>query len=149
MRIWHFELLPYLPDLQFKGQLRELVAIMHDWKNLGKTNHLLINRIMNYPKSELYIYFKLYSDIYKDRYNKIINKKYNDEFENFKKGSEILYPENGTLFEGWHNKEYLRVCMSNLYEKYKFGIGKSKITDKEWNTLIKGYKNITGENYII
>lgn len=29
MRLWHCELLPYLPELQFKGQLRELVAIMH------------------------------------------------------------------------------------------------------------------------
>ena len=32
MRIWHYKLLPYLPDKQFKGQLRELVAIMRAWE---------------------------------------------------------------------------------------------------------------------
>lgn len=26
MRLWHYRLFPYLPDLQFRGQLRELVA---------------------------------------------------------------------------------------------------------------------------
>ena len=25
MRLWHYKLLPYLPDAQFKGQLRELI----------------------------------------------------------------------------------------------------------------------------
>ena len=30
MRMWHYRLIPYLPDLQLKGQLRELVAIMHN-----------------------------------------------------------------------------------------------------------------------
>lgn len=45
MRIWHYQLLPYLPDAQFKGQLRELVAIMRDWKRKGKTNHVLINKV--------------------------------------------------------------------------------------------------------
>ena len=33
MRLWHYKLLPYLPDAQFKGQLRELVAILHDWRD--------------------------------------------------------------------------------------------------------------------
>lgn len=50
MRIWHWKLLPYLPDRQFKGQLRELVAIMHDWRDKGRTNHLLINRVMESPR---------------------------------------------------------------------------------------------------
>ena len=36
MRLWHYRLLPYLPDAQFKGQLREMVAIMHDWRDKGK-----------------------------------------------------------------------------------------------------------------
>lgn len=32
MRIWPYQILPYLPDLQFNGQFRELIAIMHDWR---------------------------------------------------------------------------------------------------------------------
>ena len=30
-----------------------------------------------------------------------------------------------------------------------FGIGKSRITDEEWETLLRGYKEITGEEYQI
>ena len=47
------------------------------------------------------------------------------------------------------DKEYLRVCMANLYEKYKYGRGKSRITKAEWQRLLDGYKYITGEEYVI
>lgn len=52
-------------------------------------------------------------------------------------------------FKDWHNKEYLRICMSNLFEKHKYGVGKSRITDEEWQRLVDGYKQITGEEYLI
>ena len=141
MRLWHYKLLPYLPDLQFKGQLRELVAIMHDWRDKGKTNHLLINRVMQYPKDDLTGYATLYAIEYENRYEKKIALK---EFIQFSGGLACTPP-----FEGWHNKEYLRVCMANLYEKHFFGIGKSRITDEEWQRLCEGYKAITGEEYKI
>jgi hypothetical protein len=51
------------------------------------------------------------------------------------------------IFKDWHNKEYLRVCLGNLYEKHVFGVGKSRITDEEWQRLCEGYKTITGEEY--
>ena len=142
MRFWHYKLFPYLPDAQFKGQLRELVAIMHDWKHKGKTNHLLINRVMEYPKADLYGYFLEYAVEYEKRYGFI--PKQTDEFREFGK-----YTWNDNPFYGWHNKEYLRVCMANLYEKHFFGVGKSRITDEEWQRLCEGYKTITGEDYKI
>ena len=143
MRLWHKDLLQYLPDRQFKGQLRELVAIMHDWRDKGKTNHLLVNKVMEYSKRELTAYFLEYELEYRRRYGKMLDK-YNQEFIGF-------YDDNYELtdYDGWHNKEYLRVCMANLYEKHFFGVGKSRITDEEWETLCKGYKKITGEEYVI
>lgn len=143
MRLWHYKLLPYLPDAQFKGQLRELVAIMHDWRDKGKTNHLLINKVMEYSKRDLVAYFLEYEARYHQRYGKWLNK-YNGELIRFYDEDEKL-----TGYDGWHNKEYLRVCMANLYEKHFFGVGKSKITDEEWETLCRGYKEITGEEYVI
>ena len=144
MRLWHYKMLPYLPDLQFKGQLRELVAIMHDWRDKGKTNHLLINRVMEYPKSELTSYFLLYDIEYGNRYCKqhcvLVT-----EFVYFSDGDSFTVEP----FKDWHNKDYLRVCMANLYEKHFFGIGKSRITDSEWQVLLDGYKSITGEDYAI
>ena len=60
MRIWDYRILPYLPELQFKGQLRELILIMRQWRDKGTTNHILINRVMEYPKSHLSSYFFRY-----------------------------------------------------------------------------------------
>ena len=162
MRIWDYRLLPYLPDLQFKGQLRELVAIMHDWRDKGTTNHLLINRVMQYNKEHLTSYFLRYRQQYQIRYGKDIDPKLFIEFlqfSDYQHGMDFkIDPVTGKfvsvrlktdIFPGWHNKEYLRVCLSNLYEKHHFGIGKSRITDEEWQVLIDGYKAITGEEYKI
>ena len=145
MRLWHYQLLPYLPDAQFKGQLRELVAIMHEWRDKGTTNHLLINRVMEYNKTELSEYFFRYVDEYVMRNKKPLADKYYNEFVRFGCNDYNSKP----VFVGWHNKEYLRVCMANLYEKHHFGIGKSRITDEEWKILLNGYKVITGEDYRI
>ena len=146
MRLWSWQLLPYLSDLQFKGQLREITAIMRDWRDRGKTNHLLFNRVMEYPKADLYRYFCEYEAEYFKRYGRTLDR-YSSEFGRFANWS--VDTKNNTIFEGWHNKEYLRICMSNLAEKHFYGIGKSRITDEEWQRLCEGYKTITGEEYKI
>lgn len=145
MRVWNYQMLKYLPNLQFKGQLRELVAIMHDWRDKGGTNHLLINRVMGYSKEELHTYFLIYSNIYYERYGKKLTK-YEIEFSEFSNNKAYCGDD---LFKGWHNKEYLRICYANLYEKHIYGVGKSRIDDTEWQVLLDGYKKITGENYVI
>jgi uncharacterized protein (TIGR02328 family) len=150
MRLWHYELLPYLPDAQFKGQLRELVAIMHDWRDKGKTNHLLINRVMEYPKEELSYYFLFYKKEYERRYKKEISNKYLVEFQKFAPVAfSFVYEDEVELFKGWHNKEYLRICMANLMEKYAYGVGTSRIGVNDWLRLCDSYKAITGEDYEI
>ena len=142
MRLWHYKLLPYLPEAQFKGQLRELVAIMHDWRDKGKTNHLLINRVMDYPRADLSSYFWLYDKQYGERFGKE-HEFFENEFFEFAGNGHFTQ----TPFEGWHDKRYLRVCMANLYEKSLVGVGKSQISCREWQKLVDGYKSITGEDY--
>lgn len=144
MRLWHVDLLPYLPDLQFKGQLRELVAIMRDWRDKGKTNHLLINEVMEYPKSDLVGYFNKYNREYFKRYSKNLSE-YETEFLKFSNFECSAVH----IFNDWHDIEYLRVCMAILYEKHYFGFGKSRITDEEWKRLLHGYKTLTHKNYAI
>ena len=144
MRIWHHKLLPYLPDAQFKGQLRELVVIMRDWRDKGTTNHLLINRVMLYPKAELSLYFTMYYWEYVRRYEKPTSQNIFMEFLTFPQ--EAINPES-EIFKGWHDKGYLRCCMANLYEKYQYGRGSSRITEGEWQRLKDGYRLITGEDY--
>lgn len=145
MRIWDFRLLPYLPELQFKGQLRELVAIMRDWRDKGETNHILINRVMEYPKSHLTYYFILYDCIYFRRYG-TKHEKYLLEFIDFSKDCKKI-DRYDKIFEGWHNKTYLDICMYNILEKH-LGIGNSRVSDYEWDILCLGYKKITGEEFI-
>lgn len=147
MRIWHTALLPYLPDLQFKGQLRELVAIMHDLRDKGTTNHILINKVMEYPKEDLFRYAVVYDAESLERYGKSIGEKIKREFVEFcpNRHSYLSY----NIFKGWHTREYLRSNMANLWEKHFMGVGKSRITDEEWQRLCEGYKNITGEEYRI
>lgn len=146
MRLWHVRLLKYLPDLQFKGQLRELMLIMHDWRDKGTTNHLLINKVMEYPKNDLVRYFITYEAFYHERYGKWLTKQW-EEFKDFD-DTPLCKRSNG-CFGGWHNKDYLRSNMANLWEKHTMGVGKSHISDGEWQTLLKGYKEITGEEYKI
>ena len=146
MRIWDVRLLKFLPDLQFKGQLREMMLIMRDWRDKGRTNHLLINKVMEYPKNDFVRYFIEYEKEYYARYGKRLDKQWK-EFDNF---SEDENDNKGKgIFKDWHNKEYLRICMSNLFEKHKYGVGKSRISDTEWQTLLRGYKEITGTDYEI
>lgn len=142
MRLWHHKLLPYLPELQFKGQLRETVAIMRDIRDRGGTNNLLINRVMSYPKADLSSYFWDYDMLYHKRFS-VQHKGYMEEFIEFADYTGY----NPQPFEGWHNKEYLRVCVCNLFEKYYFGIGKSKISQEEWDRVLQGYREITGEEW--
>ena len=142
MRLWHYKLLPYLPDAQFKGQLRELVAIMHDWRDKGQTNHLLINRVMERRKGALTDYFAGYCLAYKDRYGKPVSRSIRCQFKEF--APCLHYPD--APYPYWHNDTYLRICMANLLEKH-MGIGGSRITKEEWEVLLYGYKQITGEEY--
>ena len=145
MRLWHIDLLPYLSELQFKGQLRELVSVMHSWRDVGKTNHILINRVMDYSKNELVNYFIYYEAEYHRRYNKWLPK----QWQEFKEFDDHVHETDGGYRKDWHTKEYLRVCVANLYEKWKYAKGKSKISDEEWQRILDGYKNLTGEDYKI
>ena len=147
IRIWHWKLLPYLPDKQFCGQLHELVAIMHDWRDKGRTNHILINKVMKYPKAHLLKYFAVYSREYVARYGKHINIDIQREFLDFCFDNQYHYIKDN-LFNGWHNNDYLKLNMCNLLEKH-LGVGSSRVTDEEWNKLCEGYKLITGTEFVL
>lgn len=146
MRLWSVDILEFLPDIQFKWQLREMMLVLHQWRDEGKTNHLLINKVMEYPKNDFARYFVHYEALYHKRYGKWLTKQW-EEFKAF--DDTPLDKRSEGVFTGWHNKEYLRVCMTNLYEKHVFGVGKSRITDEEWQRLVDGYRNITGDEYVI
>ena len=142
MRLWSWQLIPYLPDMQLKGQWRECVLIAKDLQEKGKTNHLLINILEEYPHNDFMTYCWYV-------FQEMQNRGFKVTLTSLKKIFNIRYHIDSDMFSGWHDKEYLRVCMANLYEKYKFGRGKSRITETEWQRPLDGYRVITGKNYKI
>ena len=54
MRIWHKDLIKYLPKSQLLAQWRELNSIYKK-----QDNHILINYIYDYPKIYLYSYSQI------------------------------------------------------------------------------------------
>lgn len=149
MRLWHYGILETLPELQLRSQWRECVAIAKDLHETGFTHHLLINRIMSYSKEDFNAYcYLVYSTMVKRGIppkQASINKLH--EYTGFATNKNLYVFDN--LYKGWHTKEYLRSNMANLWEKHFMGIGKSQITNEEWETLCRGYKEITGEEYVI
>lgn len=149
MRCWHKDILKSLPELQLRSQWRECVAIAKDLHETGFTHHLLINKIMSYSKEDFnaYCYLVLSAMINRGISPKEASCMKLHEYTGFVPNSRMYVFDN--LYDGWHTKEYLRSNMANLWEKHTMGIGKSRITDEEWQRLCDGYKAITGEEYKI
>ena len=148
MRCWHKDIVKSLPELQLKSQWRECVLMAKDLHETGFTHHLLINQIMNYNinhfKAYLYLVYRAMVERgYRVQTASLLKLKEYVGFEPYVK------PEIDNIWNDWHNKEYLRICMSNLFEKHKYGVGKSRITDEEWHRLTEGYRNIIVEEYVI
>lgn len=143
MRTWDYRLIEYLPDNQLRGQWRECSLIAYGIKKDGTPNHLLVNRIMEYPIDDFLTYCLMVAREMERRDFRIT-----DESRNrITALGTYRYVEQP--FAGWHNYQYLRVCLANLYEKAIIARGKSRITAEEWQRLCEGYKNITGEEYRI
>lgn len=110
MRLWHYELLPFLPKSQLVAQWRELNSI---FKKQDK--HILINYVYEYPKDDLFIYSSM---VMKEMYNR----GYQYSFVNFESYFGLKnYKIEGIPFKNHHNFRYLLQCFYNLQEKYDRG----------------------------
>ena len=135
MRLWSKDLLPILPSMQLKGQWRECCLIakaLHD----GNLNHILVNRVKDYPIDEFYHYSGLVAEemtkIASVNDMKVLQYSPNldcttDYYLGFAHGYNI--------FKGWHNDRYLRQCLYNLEEKAICG----GIPADEWQKIYDAY----------
>ena len=154
MRLWHKDLIPYLPDLQLKGQWRECALIADALAKNGTPNHLLVNRVTEHPAEDFWKYFVSVACEMERRGLKVNYRTMDKVYDNIsryratQKFQPTEFGKGYQIFKGWHNLEYLRICCANLLEKHN-GVGKSRITNEEWQVLLDGYKAITGEEYKI
>ena len=132
MRLWHIELLPYLPKLQLLSQYRELVAIIKRIDKQGTPNHILVNKVMNYNWEDFEYYSQSVVSYLKIKGYKINEKTYENFMkllvDNCWKFSNVRHE---FVFEGWHDERYLKQCLFNLQEKYDCG----GIPKDEWKVI--------------
>ena len=134
MRLWHYRLLPVLPRQQLISQWRECCCIAKLIAYNKTPNHLLVNKITDYPAWEFMHYCYLIQSEIRRRGYSITNASWITLDENLMLAEDQGYfAEDGKydpddLFQGWHNDRYLIQCYYNLEEKYDCG----GITDDEW-----------------
>ena len=133
MRLWHCQIIPYLPRQQLLSQWRECVYIAKSIYDKGTLNHILVNKIMDYPISEFNDYCNIVlAEMVRRGYNvseSSINKL--REYTGFyiTTTRQYLYP-----FKDWHNLRYLEQCYYNLQEKYDC----EGLTEDEWEMFANG-----------
>ena len=112
MRLWHIDLIPYLPKSQLIAQWRELNSI---YKKQDK--HILINYIYNYSKKYLLYYS---NRVLFEMEQREINVKSFENYFNYFYGVGYSESERPLRFAE-HNEEYLFCNYYNLLEKYRRG----------------------------
>ena len=155
LRLWHYAMLDALPKNQLISQWRECVCIAKSIYE-GKTpNHILVNRIMDYNIEEFCRYCNLVMRAMKIRgYNTTLSSieklnQYIGFLPTYKFTSTTTSELDDTppRFTNWHDKTYLDVCYYNLFEKYHYAKGNSKIGAVEWHILLQKYYLITGKAF--
>ena len=108
MRLWHIDIIPYLPDYQLSKQWKELDLIFRK-----QPEDILINYIYDYPKEYLLYYSNV---VMKELYKRhIIIHDFTNYDEYFK---DVRIKESDKFRYLQHNNKYFKLCFSLLYERY-------------------------------
>lgn len=135
MRLWHYELIPYLPRTQLLAQWRELNSIF-----VNQPNHILINYVYN-DKVALYNYScDVINEMTKRGYK--LSNKSQTNWLNYFNGLNIT--DNHMFKE--HDEEYMSICYWNLKEKYLRG--QKDFTTEQWRGIIRIYYNYNRRKYV-
>lgn len=129
MRLWHKDLISYLPDQQLLGQWHKCCSIAKSIHKSGTPNHILVNKIMDYPDDEFNTYADMVMSEMKHRGYEV------NDWTFFKWRNNINVVHANIIFRGWHNQRYLNQCFYNLQEKYDCG----SVSEEEWRRFEVGY----------
>ena len=145
MRLWHYKLIPYLPKNQLLGQYRECCAIIKSIADNGTPNHILVNKVLEYPSIHFEVYTHMViAEMKKRGYNiSIDSNSYRKFCERlrvsrfyFHDDHNCYHVENNKVFPYWHNDRYLKQCLFNLEEKFDT----NGITINEWMKIRNKFK---------
>ena len=135
MRLWHKELIHCLPKNQLLGQWRECCCIAKSIAEKGTPNHILVNKIMDYPIDHFAYYCRIVYRFMEMREYKcnpdLLSKYLNIDWQ-------YSWVYVGDLFRDWHNPRYYKQCYYNLQEKYDCG----GISDDEWEKILRAIQSL-------
>ena len=135
MRLWHKHLIKALPREQLVAQWRECSAIAGNLNTKGTPNHILVNKILDYPRDHFISYsYYIRQEMTRRGYRTMdsVWKKIVSTADKY----EMVSLEN--LFPGWHNEKYMRQCIYNLEEKYDCG----GVKEDEFKKIVDVWKEI-------
>ena len=135
MRMWHIDLLPYLPHRQLMGIPRELSAIIGELEKTGKLTrergYLLVTPLNYIRKEDLITYIKCVKRAGAGK-ESFMNDLCNRVDKLTCLGKEPI--------REWHDARYLRICYYNLLEKFLCG----GFSEEEYERLEEGTLKILG-----
>lgn len=116
MRLWHYELIEFLPRSQLIAQWRELNSIY-----AKQDKHILIDYVYEYDRIHLLAYSLMVISEMNKRGYRINSTKNFDEFFKYTRLAATSSLPTFKPFPEHHNKRYLIQCFYNLQEKYDRG----------------------------
>lgn len=129
MRLWHYKLIPALPNKMLVSQWRECIAIKRQWEK-GTLKHRLVSYVMNYDK-KYFLSYVICVLCEMQRRNIKYQEKYYAEIIDFC-GDEARYSKD-LFYYPEHNDRYLKQCFYNLEEKFDRGI----IEETDWFKILE------------
>lgn len=128
MRLWSKQLIHVLPRQQLVAQWKECSAIAGNILTKGTPNHILVNKIMDYPLDHFISYAAFVRGVMTDRGYKTMDSVANKIISLKPEWQAVPYNE---LYDQWMNNNYLTICYWNLYEKHDCG----GISQEEWDKI--------------
>ena len=145
MRLWHKDLISYLPQQQLIAQWRECCLIAGLLAKDHTPNHILVNPIISYEPKHYISYCSLvYKEMIERGYSVTdkSSKKLTDDLRAWQLYLKDQLPWElddkipvayDDLFFNWHNLRYFQQCYYNLEEKYDRG----GIPDDDWSKVLR------------
>lgn len=134
MRLWHKQLIPVLPRAQLVAQWRELSAIAGNIQTKNSPNHILVNKIVDYPYSHFITYAKMIRKEMTSRGYQTRDSVWDKIVSLNPLWQEVEFDK---LYSDWMDKQYLKICYYNLLEKYLC----KGIEEKDWQKINEVYLN--------
>ena len=126
MRLWHKDLISVLPREQLIAQWRELSAIAGNIKTKRTPNHILVNKVMNYPMNHFVSYAAAVRTEMTKRGYRTMNNVW-VKITSVCDGDYNIIPMD-EVYPEWMDDEYFVICYYNLKEKWMCG----GIKDEDW-----------------